>query len=94
MAKYIRKRDDPGYEEACQHARKRDKNKCQMPGCKRKRKIEVHHILTYAKNPYLRVDPGNLICLCQVHHKEVTGKEHCYAVLFQKIVNDNTKRFE
>lgn len=91
MAKYQRKRQDPGYEEACQIVRKRDKNTCQMPGCKRKRKIEVHHIQRYANNPYLRIEPMNMICLCKDHHKEITGKEEYFVMLFTDIVHDNTK---
>lgn len=91
MAKYIRKRDDPGYEEFVSAVRKRDKNTCQMPGCKSHRKLEVHHIVPYSKNTYLRTDPNNGILLCKTHHKEVTCNEYHYIKLFYKIIGSKNE---
>jgi 5-methylcytosine-specific restriction endonuclease McrA len=86
MAKW-RKRQDPGYDEFVKAVRKRDKNKCQMPGCKKRRKLQVHHILEYSKYVYLRTDPGNAILLCESCHKSIKGKEMYYSQLFNSIIN-------
>lgn len=86
-----KRRLDPGYAEACKEARRRDKNTCQMPGCKAKRSIQCHHIMPYAKYKSLRVQVSNLICLCKKHHKQVTGKESIYIMLFGNIVRSKNK---
>lgn len=80
-------RYDPGYEECCKEVLLRDGHSCQMPGCTRTKKLEVHHIQRYSDNPYLRTDPRNLITLCAAHHWEVRGKEKYYANMFQTITD-------
>lgn len=84
---YWKKREEPGYLEFRLAVIKRDKGKCQFPGCKKKTRM-VHHIVRYADSAYLRHEPKNGICLCQEHHKQVTGKEQHYQSLFQSIVRD------
>lgn len=86
MAKW-RKRQDPGYDEFIKAVRKRDKGKCQMPGCKKRRKLEVHHVLPYSVYSQLRVDPSNGITLCKDCHHSIKGKESYYAQLFTSIIN-------
>jgi len=73
------KRLDPGLEKAKQEAKNRDGRKCKWPGCGKRKKLQMHHILPYSANPGLRCEPGNLICLCKDHHKIVTGNELSWA---------------
>ena len=65
---------------------KRDKYKCRFPGCKSKGR-NVHHIVPYSKNRFLRTDPNNGISLCINHHKLVKGKEIQYARIFMEIIS-------
>jgi len=62
--------------------------------CKsRKRKqLEVHHIMTWADAGTLRFDPGNGITLCKGCHKDITGKEVYFQSSFLAIVQKNAKR--
>lgn len=69
---------------------KRDKGKCQYPGCKNKGK-QVHHITRWADNPLLRYNTINGILICVKCHKRVTGKETIYAPLFRQIIIRKTK---
>ncbi len=87
--RYWKKREEPGYAEFRKAVIRRDKAKCQFPGCKKRTKI-VHHIIRYADSGYLKHEPTNGICLCNHHHKEVTGKERHYVALFQSIVRDKS----
>jgi 5-methylcytosine-specific restriction endonuclease McrA len=70
----------------------RDGRKCQMPGCKAKKKLQSHHIMTWAKAIHLRYDVDNLITLCRTCHESIKNKEDFYVSLFKGIVRDNTKR--
>lgn len=69
---------------------KRDKSKCQYPGCKKYGK-QVHHITRWVDNPLLRYNPINGILLCINHHKKITGKETVYAPIFRQIIFRKTK---
>ncbi len=85
-------RDSPEYNEFRNKVLKRDKYKCQMPGCKkRKYKLQVHHIIPYGRSVYLRVESANGITLCKKHHDEIKGKESFFIQLFSKIVATNMK---
>lgn len=66
---------------------KRDKGRCQYPGCKKRGK-NVHHILRWADTIHFRIDDRNGILLCEDCHKSVKGKESLWAPLFNKIVQD------
>ena len=68
---------------------KRDKFKCQMPGCKSKRFLQAHHIRKWSNASTLRYDIDNGITLCKRCHTEVTGCEHQYESLFMEIVRKN-----
>lgn len=36
--------------------------------CGSVKKLQVHHIVPFSKNPALELDPNNLITLCESHH--------------------------
>lgn len=71
--------------------RRRDKNTCQMPGCKKKRRLQAHHIIKWASAPSLRYEVSNGISLCWDCHGEVTKHEHLYVKLFMEIVGRKKK---
>jgi len=83
------RRMDVGYKEFRKAVLRRDKHKCQMPGCDRKRGLIVHHIQTYAHAATLRVDPDNGITLCKGCHYLIRKQEVHYAPLFLSIVGEN-----
>ena len=90
--RYKNSREDPGYEEFRQAVLKRDKHKCQMPGCKKRtsRKwLQVHHIIPYSAAASLRTEPDNGITLCYGCHKKIGKKETYYGKLFIMIVQRN-----
>lgn len=84
-------RNSDEYKAMCYKVRKRDGNKCQMPGCGSKIRTQVHHIRKYSETGYGRLNVLNCILLCfNCHQNKVTGNEHVYVPLFLKIVSDNT----
>tara|TARA_Y100001937_G_C6973062_1_gene264205 strand:- start:192 stop:461 length:270 start_codon:yes stop_codon:yes gene_type:complete len=85
------KRDfnDPVYKDWRIKVYKRDDFKCQMPGCKSKKRLNAHHIQKWASASALRFDVDNGITLCYWCHKKVTGHESVYQSLFQSIVRKN-----
>lgn len=70
---------------------KRDKHTCQMCKCKTRKKLEVHHIMTWANASSLRYDVGNGITLCKDCHKSITGKEVHFQSYFLALVRKNGK---
>lgn len=82
------------YKKVRSEALKRDKYKCQMPGCKyRGKKFEVHHIKKYSTTPGSRYSLSNLITLCKKCHHSIKNKEEMYAsiftgILIRKLKND------
>ena len=44
----------------------RDGGRCQVPGCRHNKHIELHHIDPWARSR--SHDPQNLVCLCSTHH--------------------------
>ena len=84
--RYINKRElNPAYNIFRSAVRKRDKNRCQFPGCKKAGR-EVHHIIKYADSNYLKHEVDNGILLCKDHHEDVKGKEGHYVKTFSDIV--------
>ena len=81
--------DDETYRRWRIHIYKRDKFKCQMPGCSRTRPLNAHHIQKWASASMLRYDVDNGITLCRGCHGRVTGHEQHYQRLFQDIVRKN-----
>ena len=90
----MRNYNDPIYKEVRKRVLKRDKYKCQMPGCKKKRRLNVHHIERWADAASLRYETFNMITLCRTCHDSIKDKESHYAPLFMDIVrkNENNKR--
>ena len=70
----------------------RDKCKCQYPGCRRKKNLQVHHIIRWADCYELRYSVANSISLCRTHHRKVTGNETIYADLFLTIIRSKSKK--
>ena len=81
--------EDPVYKEWRISIYKRDKFKCQMPGCSSKKYLNAHHIQKWASASMLRYDIDNGITLCRSCHGRVTGHEQHYQRLFQDIVRKN-----
>lgn len=81
----------PEYKKWRNEVYKRDKYKCQWPGCESRQKINAHHIKTWANFPGLRYDTNNGITLCYLHHKMINGMEGYYEAVFLKIASDNNK---
>jgi 5-methylcytosine-specific restriction endonuclease McrA len=79
--------NDDAYKQFRKEVLRRDKNKCQMPGCKRKRDLQVHHIRKWSNAHSLRYHVSNGITLCKKCHKSITGKESHYEQLFMEIVD-------
>lgn len=79
---------DPNYIKWRNEVLKRDKYKCQFPGCRcrGRRKVQTHHIRRWAEFPALRFTSQNGITLCYDHHKMIQGKEDYYMSLFDKIL--------
>ncbi len=44
----------------------RDGGRCQVPGCRHNKHIELHHIIW--RSEFGGHDPQNLVCLCSAHH--------------------------
>lgn len=85
----MRNYDDPVYKGVRLKVLKRDKHICQMPNCKSKKRLHVHHIIPWSKAASLRFETSNLITLCHQCHESIKDKEHCYETLFMGIVRNN-----
>jgi hypothetical protein len=77
---------DPKYKMWRRHIYDRDNHECQWPGCKRKIKLNAHHIRRWADYPTLRFEYTNGITLCEKHHNMIKGNEENYIVLFTSIL--------
>lgn len=81
---------DPDFLKTKADVIRRDKSTCQM--CKKRRKrLEIHHIIPYSVSIHLRVNPDNLICLCKKCHKSIKNKEHHFVRMFTNIVERNSQ---
>ena len=78
--------NDPAYEKYRKDVLKRDKYKCQMPNCKKKTQLQVHHIKKWSNASALRYETSNGITLCKSCHDSIRGKEHHFEPLFRSIV--------
>jgi 5-methylcytosine-specific restriction endonuclease McrA len=85
-------RKSDAYRDFRRQVLKRDKYRCQMPGCKKRSRLEVHHIIRYADSVHGRLDTSNAISLCRTCHKDVTGGETHWIMLFSKIVSENERK--
>jgi 5-methylcytosine-specific restriction endonuclease McrA len=52
---------------------RRDRGRCQVPGCRSSRWIHIHHIVPREHGG--TNDPSNLICLCSAHHQSLHRKQ-------------------
>jgi 5-methylcytosine-specific restriction endonuclease McrA len=52
---------------------RRDRGRCQVPGCRSSRWIHIHHILPREHGG--TNDPSNLICLCSAHHQSLHRRQ-------------------
>jgi 5-methylcytosine-specific restriction enzyme A len=84
--------DCPIYKDARLKTLKRDKRTCQMPGCKSRKKLHVHHIERWSDASWLRYEVFNLITLCKECHESINGKEVHYVGLFKQIIAKNEKK--
>lgn len=87
----MRNFESPEYKEWRKSIYSRDNFKCQWPNCENKKRLNAHHIKTWANFPGLRYDVNNGITLCYTHHKMIQGIESYYEAVFLKIVKDNTQ---
>lgn len=83
--------NDPAYAKWRKQVRTRDKHRCQWPGCKSKRRLEVHHIRTWQEHSALRYSINNGITLCRVCHQRIKGSEENYATFFLKLLEWQSK---
>lgn len=72
------------YKEWRRQVFERDLFKCVICGCK---KIEAHHIKSWAKFPGIRYEISNGISVCREHHPIGTRKENEMVELFSIIIN-------
>lgn len=84
----MRNFDSPEYKLWRKKVYTRDSHKCQWPNCNSKKRLNAHHIKTWANFPALRFDTNNGITLCYEHHKMIRGNESYYEAVFLKIVAD------
>jgi transposase-like protein len=70
----------------------RDEHRCQMPGCRSYEdlRLEIHHIVSIRDGGETSL--SNAVTLCRQHHREITGREKEYILLFQEIVKRNTQK--
>lgn len=78
--------NDPQYKQWRKSVYSRDKYSCRRPNCNLKRKLNAHHIKTWANYPGLRFDINNGITLCKYHHDLIKGLEEIYESTFLKIL--------
>lgn len=64
----------------------RDHFECKWPNCKSKKRLNAHHIKTWAHFPGLRFEINNGITLCKAHHDLIKGKEEDYSYSFLQIL--------
>jgi 5-methylcytosine-specific restriction endonuclease McrA len=83
--------EDQQYTQWRKQVRRRDHNRCRMPGCGCKLKLQVHHIRPWSTSPSLRYEVSNGITLCKQCHSEVTRHEHVYIKLFEELVTYDEK---
>ena len=84
--------DDPVYAEWRKRVLSRDKYKCQMPHCKAKRRLQVHHIRKWSSASMLRFEMDNGIDTGDIlYQKEISlfGEEP----IFKSNTPDTTMNF-
>jgi predicted restriction endonuclease len=87
----MRNFQDPLYKKWRKEVYTRDNHQCQWPNCSTKKKLNAHHIKTWAEYPGLRFIVDNGITLCYLHHKMIKNMEALYEGVFFKIISDKKK---
>jgi hypothetical protein len=82
----MRNYNDPQYKKFRNEVRNRDGKQCKWPGCCAKKRLQVHHIMSWAHFPAMRFLTANGITLCRKHHDIVKGKEMQFAQLFINLI--------
>jgi predicted restriction endonuclease len=82
----LRNFNDPNYKKWRKAVYQRDGYKCRWPNCNLKRKLNAHHIKTWADFPGLRFEVANGISLCKYHHDLIKGMENIYESTFLRIL--------
>jgi predicted restriction endonuclease len=81
---------DPQYQKWRKDVYTRDKFQCRWPNCNNTKKLNAHHIKTWAQYPGLRFNINNGITLCKYHHDMIKGMEEEYSYsLFMILLKDN-----
>jgi predicted restriction endonuclease len=85
---------DPQYINWRKQVYERDQYTCQWPNCKSNKKLNAHHIKTWAGFPGLRFDINNGITLCKYHHDLIKGleEEYSYPLLMTALRNKNKEK--
>lgn len=71
---------------------KRDGRKCRFPGCKRRARLEIHHIIPWSISAALRFEVSNGVTLCSKCHASIKGCEGAYIAMFQTIIQQKKKK--
>lgn len=93
LQQLIRNHGGEAYKKWRKYCLERDDYKCQYPGCCNTKKLQIHHIKRFARNPELRTNNFNGITLCETCHRAIFNKEGSYELIFLKIVKANDKKF-
>jgi predicted restriction endonuclease len=91
-AVFKRDYDSPVYNYFRTKVKDRDGNRCRWPGCQENKKLQVHHIKTWKRYPWLRFEVSNGITLCEFHHMMINGYESYYITFFYSILNNKAKK--
>lgn len=83
--------NDPLYKDWRKKVYARDNHCCQWPNCGSRKRLNAHHIQTWADFPGLRFDVNNGITLCKYHHDLIKGIEDSYAYSFFMILQNKKK---
>jgi 5-methylcytosine-specific restriction endonuclease McrA len=83
----LRNYNDPIYKKMRKKVLRRDGFKCQMPNCKKRKRLHIHHIVRWADAAVLRYEEWNMITLCRTCHESIKNKESHFASMFQEIVS-------
>ena len=80
--------DDPNYKQWRSAVYSRDGYCCQWPNCGSKKRLNAHHIRTWARYPHLRFEVTNGITFCKRCHDAIWGKEEenatfCFELLLR-----------
>jgi hypothetical protein len=83
---------DPQYKEWRKKVYARDRHQCRWPHCGSRKKLNAHHIKTWAHFPGLRFEVANGITLCKYHHDMIKGMEEIYAAVLLRLASSNNEQ--